>query len=459
MKLLPSSKLDKLIYIIIFFCLSLFSYLIFKSVFFFEENRILEYKVYLIVLGLVILIFFFILSFHEKLKENILTLFFTLILLLYAAESAMLFGLLNIFNDYRSGFEAFNDEAKKFPKLVRTISPFHHVNKLGIDIEKNEILPLAGISNRQTMYCNENGYYTFFKSDRYGFRNPDNDENWNESIDYLIIGDSYAFGACLNNEDTFLAQISKNTQKKLLNLSYSANGPLLEFSTIQEYFNYVQKNNLNYPSKIVLIYAEQNDLWDLQKELKVSILKDYLNKNKIQNIFEKQEKIDLLLLDFFEAYYETEKAKYKNNFFNDMKNFIKLQKLRVTFIVRNANLKNRLIIQRQTEKGVISEKMLSDYDYTVSKLSHYLKKFDTELIFVYMPTYLRYLDPKTSEFYKKEEILKIIKKYNLEIIDLDEELVLIEEDPFSLFPFGNEGHFNEIGSIKASKIISSYLLN
>ncbi len=408
---------------------------------------------------MVILIFSLILYFHEKLKENILTLFFTLVLLLYTAESAMLFGLLNIFNDYRSGFEAFNDEVKKFPKLVRTISPFHHVNKLGIDIEKNKILPLAGISNRQTMYCNENGYYTFFKSDRYGFRNPDNDENWNESIDYLIIGDSYAFGACLNNEDTFLAQISKNTQKKLLNLSYSANGPLLEFSTIQEYFNYVQKNNLNYPSKIVLIYAEQNDLWDLQKELKISILKDYLNKNKIQNIFEKQEKIDLLLLDFFEAYYETEKAKYKNNFFNDLKNFIKLQKLRVTFIVRNANLKNRLIIQRQTEKGVISEKMLSDYDYTVSKLSNYLKNFDTELIFVYMPTYLRYLDPKTSEFYKKEKILKIIKKYNLEIIDLDEELVLIEEDPFSLFPFGNEGHFNELGSIKASKIISSHLLN
>ena len=87
MKFLPSSKLDKLIYAIIFLSLLLFLYLIYRSVFFFEENRIFEYKTYFIVLGFIIVFFFITISFQEKFKENIVTLFFTSVLLLYTADS------------------------------------------------------------------------------------------------------------------------------------------------------------------------------------------------------------------------------------------------------------------------------------------------------------------------------------------------------------------------------------
>ena len=34
------------------------------------------------------------------------------------------------------------------------------------------------------------------KTDRFGFNNPDNE--WDKKIDYLIIGDSLAQGACVN---------------------------------------------------------------------------------------------------------------------------------------------------------------------------------------------------------------------------------------------------------------------
>ena len=42
----------------------------------------------------------------------------------------------------------------------------------------NEInfFPLSGISNSKTVHCNENGYFTTYESDRFGFNN--NDKKW-----------------------------------------------------------------------------------------------------------------------------------------------------------------------------------------------------------------------------------------------------------------------------------------
>ena len=51
----------------------------------------------------------------------------------------------------------------------------------------NELLPLSGISHSKTIHCNENGYYSIYQSDRYGFNNPD--KEWDEkNIEYLLIG-------------------------------------------------------------------------------------------------------------------------------------------------------------------------------------------------------------------------------------------------------------------------------
>jgi len=37
------------------------------------------------------------------------------------------------------------------------------------------LLPLSGVSSIKTIFCNENGYMTYYFSDRYGFNNPDNE--------------------------------------------------------------------------------------------------------------------------------------------------------------------------------------------------------------------------------------------------------------------------------------------
>ena len=42
------------------------------------------------------------------------------------------------------------------------------------------IFPLSGLSNVETILCNESGYFALYESDRYGFNNPD--EEWDKKI-------------------------------------------------------------------------------------------------------------------------------------------------------------------------------------------------------------------------------------------------------------------------------------
>ena len=85
--------------------------------------------------------------------------------------------------DQRSPLEIYNYFINTNQKVTISTRPV----KL-LEIANNSgILPLgAGLSNYQTILCNENGYYSFYQSDRYGFNNPD--EEWEKlEIEYLIL--------------------------------------------------------------------------------------------------------------------------------------------------------------------------------------------------------------------------------------------------------------------------------
>ena len=59
--------------------------------------------------------------------------------------------------------------------------------------------------------CNENGYYSIYDSDRFGFNNPD--DQWDQDLDFLLIGDSFVNGACVNRPN----DIGSNLRKFNLN--------------------------------------------------------------------------------------------------------------------------------------------------------------------------------------------------------------------------------------------------
>ena len=109
------------------------------------------------------------------------------------------------------------------------VAPTNYINK------DFSIFPLSGISNSQTIYCNENGYTSVYKSDRYGFSNPDTEWDSKE-IEYLIVGDSFAQGACVNRPNDIGSVLRKLSNKSVLNLGYGGMVSI-EYATLREYLN------------------------------------------------------------------------------------------------------------------------------------------------------------------------------------------------------------------------------
>ena len=151
--------------------------------------------------------------------------------------------------------------------------------------------------------CNEKIFYSIFKSDRFGFNN--NDNIWEQDeIEYVLFGDSYVMGSCVDSEYNISSNLENFSKKEILNLGYAGAGPLIYLATMREYLPEVKIN------KIIFFWFEYNDPKDLSKELKNSILVKYLeNSNFSQNLKSKQHKIDLMLNDIINQEYKKMKPK------------------------------------------------------------------------------------------------------------------------------------------------------
>ena len=65
---------------------------------------------------------------------------------------------------------------------------------------------------------------------------PDN--QWDErEIEYLLVGDSFALGQCVNRPNDISSVLRTLSNKSVLNLAYDGNGPLIEYATLREYLS------------------------------------------------------------------------------------------------------------------------------------------------------------------------------------------------------------------------------
>ena len=261
--------------------------------------------------------------------------------------------------DKRTKLEIYKDLKKINNKIAMVIYPRSHLK------DKNKILPLSGISNSKTLFCNENGYYSIYESDRYGFNNPDKEWDQNE-IEYVLVGDSYTHGACVNRPNDIASVLRTLSNKSALNLGYYYNSPLIEYATLREYLT----SNVK---KVVWIYFG-NDIVDLSDELNNKILKNYLNSNDFtQNLKSKQNEIDDLVIAKVIAKIEK----------GEVLNTIRERENKFTFslikFIKIYNLRHLLFSSSRSEKNLLQEfkKILKlSKDLTVKK--------NSQLFFVYL---------------------------------------------------------------------------
>lgn len=409
----------------------LFFYTFYKSEIIFNSNKFDYYLTYYLLS--LILFFFSIISFYfsEKIKEYFVIIITSIVFSLYLFEASLIFKDKFTFKEkiYK------NKTGKEFDKrtLFQIYSDLNEIENFVIPIRPNtylknsrQLFPLSGLSDSKTILCNENGYYAIYKSDRFGFNN--NDQEWNnKKFEYVLIGDSFAQGECVNRENNIASVLKKLTNKSVINLGYGGNGPLINYATLKEYITPNIKN-------ILWIYYEGNDLSDLEKELKNSILRKYLyEKDFNQNLKEKQKNVNILNNELL--------INAINNKTNMSFNFFEFLKLNLTRSTIYAFIPSKYNPQYN---------LIPEFKKILVMADKLAKSNKSEFHFIYLPSYKRY---KFNKNFAYKNVKEIVLNLDINFIDIHSEVFKKTDDPLSYFPFGLNGHYTIEGYKKVAEII------
>jgi len=176
---------------------------------------------------------------------------------------------------------------------LNSIKPAHPLLPL-IGLNKiPSFLPLSSISNARssipnsvTFGCNEGDQREFpiWRTDRYGYNNDDSVYAYPNRVQ--IVGDSYAQGSCVHQEETTAGVLRRNGYP-----AYSTGvggfGPILALATMKEY------GERQRPKAVAWLYFDGNDISDLhEKELRSAFVLQYLRDGFSQNLMDRQAEID-----------------------------------------------------------------------------------------------------------------------------------------------------------------------
>lgn len=453
----------------------------YKSEIYWNNKFIDQYLIYYVISIILIFLSFSAFFVKQKHKEYFIIIIITFIISLYTFE-AYLFARLHFVNqiseiqnikyDTRTRLEVFKDLKKNDSNVKIQVSPYNYLHK------NLNIFPLSGVSNSKTLYCNENGYYFIFQSDRYGFNNP-NFEWDSEEIEYLLVGDSFTMGACVNRPNDISSILRSLSNKSVLNLGYGGNGPLVEFATLKEYFQPGVK-------KVLWLYYEGNDLLDLEDEFKDRTLHNYvIDENFNQDLKNRQQDINKLAnlkieealndINYFKLSNEIEKNRLiKINENKKVKEKLKKQQINKYILIKNETLNLKIIkfsklyyLQKYLSAKYLNylkkEELIDHKNTYIEQLpelkkilrlaNDFLKKNNTELYFVFLPEFSRYKKNYIGQTKYDSSVEKIVKDLGIPFIDMHRNVFLKENDPKNLFPFKLSGHYNEDGYRKIAENI------
>ena len=331
--------------------------------------------------------------------------------------------------DKRAIYEIYLDNLAAGNEKTVSVPPKYFTKKKNVNFH-----PLSSISKSQTIHCNENGYFSEHLTDRYGFNNPD--LVWDkEVIDYLIIGDSFARGACVNRGYDIASKLRKYSKKNVITIGFDSNGPLTSFASLREYSTKKTKS-------VIWLYHEDSDLNDLNLEYENKILKKYLgDENFSQNLREKQKLIDETITKIIEEKILETKKENKN--YDKSIKFLKL------FYIRNA-----FFPLRTSSLNLQPDEKFKEVVKTIKKFTN---KNNLDLYFVYLPDYIRYAKKYDHNHNHLKNIEKIMIENKIEFINIDELVFKKIDNPFDLFPFKMKGHYNTEGYERVSKTIFQFI--
>ena len=153
-----------------------------------------------------------------------------------------------------------------------------------IDFETN-ITPFSNISNSTIVHCNESGIWRSYKSDKFGFNNPENLIKKESKFNLLLLGDSFTEGMCVDTKNDIGAKL-RNLNYNVLNLGKAGGGGLFAKARLREY-----KHAYNFkPEFVIYLFYSINDVTDTLREYNHPFFQKYLiDKQFSQDLKNKQD--------------------------------------------------------------------------------------------------------------------------------------------------------------------------
>ncbi len=353
--------------------------------------------------------------------------------------------------DKRSKFQVINELRKKEKNIFPATYPIEWLKEEVREYEK--IFPLSGLSYGKSVYCNENGNWSVLPNDIYGFNNPP--EIYNKKIDVVILGDSFARGACLKIENSTAGYIRNYTNFNTTALA-NGGGPLIELATFIEYAAKIK------PKYVFWFFYEGNDHENLLEEKNIPILMKYLDSNYEQNLILKQDEINAKIFNYLK---KKEEEYLKNNLDELIITKVKDPKINKTKLIF-FKIKDFLLLTRTRYmiNVKVFNKKYSHHKYDSDLLKRILKKVkniseknNIEFYFVYIPTWQRNAFNLNDSYLHRDKLLKDINKLKINVIDL--QLTLNnKDDPLFYYTFRKNNHFNKEGYKLIAKEMEKFLI-
>ena len=375
----------------------------------------------------------------DELKVNLSVMFVTVGIVVYGFETYLEFPHeepqsrkeiaeeMGVLFDTRTKIEVIDDLNDSGVKSYPNVFPFLFISTNGLTAKKGRIFPLGGISNITTIFSNELGYYPILKTDEHGFNNPKGLYKINK-VDIMLIGDSFVEGYSVNSDEN-MGAILRESGFNAISIGKGSNGSLIELAELKEYAEPLKP-------KVVLWIYYVNDLDELGYELQSSILKNYLNEEDYsQNLISRQEEIDSLWVDYVEVVKKRERI--------------------IDFILLT-NLRSRINLSTTLSSTPTPTPTPTPiFKDILQKSKQMVQRWGGKMYFVYLASFTHY--ETGIEHVDREFVLHTATELDIPIIDIHREAFDPHPDPFSLFPFRIDGHYNAEGYRLVAETISKRL--
>lgn len=331
--------------------------------------------------------------------------------------------------DARSKARFIEETGRAGESVAPAATPTFWVDPDGIALNGRQVFPLAGLSRRDQVMCNESGRWIKFQSDRYGFNNPDG--IWDKPLQTVLIGDSFVHGVCVDRNGDIAGSLRKGGWSTV-NLGMTGNGPLLELATLVEYGRKLK------PKLVLWFYYEENDMPDLRHETGSPTLMRYLRDESFsQQLISRQAEIDPAIEHFITSSRPTATSAVRK--LQWVQSFLRMDFFGGwLFNSSNPLSANRLF-------------SADDYRAELLLFGEILKRarLETEnwggkLVFVYLPRWSRYAYRESDEANLRQQVQAAAEKAGLPVFDFHTSLSA-QPDPLAYFPFRIDGHYTPEG--------------